>query len=62
MEKIIKEKITILFVKYKTLLEMSKSEHVTQSFKEFYKTKAETTKEQILLLEELLATKEQMKK
>ena len=62
MEKIIKEKIASLELRNKKLFEMFKTEHVSQSFIEFYKRQAETTKDQIDLLKELLATKEQMQK
>ena len=59
MEKIIKEKIITLKVRYERLLEMCKTEHVTQSFKEFYKNKLDVTNDQIMLLEEILATHNQ---
>lgn len=58
MENIIKERIAILQERYERRLKNYKTEHITPSAKEFFKRQAENTKEQIELLQSILATKE----
>lgn len=58
MQEIVKERISILQEKYERRIKNYNTEHITPSSKEFWKRQAEQTKEQIELLESLLATKE----